>query len=291
MYEILLNIIAPVIVTAGLGFFWAKTGRSFNTETVTGLVTNVGAPMLIFSTLVKLNMQLSSFFEFAMIAALAALSFCIIGFIVLKSLHLDVRNYLPGLMFPNAGNMGLPLCLFAFGEAGLALAIAVFTVFSTLQFTFGIWLSSGVNSVTQLLKTPLIYAVIIGLGAKALAVQIPAWITNTTDLLGSLTIPLMLLALGVSLASLSISHIKLATGLALLRLAMGFTVGLGLSYLFGLEGIERGVIILECSMPVAVFNYLFSLRYKRAHSQVAGMVLISTLISFLTLPALLVFVL
>lgn len=291
MYEILLNIIAPVVVTAGIGFFWAKTGRPFHTETVTMLVTNVGSPMLIFSTLVKLDMELGAFLEFAMFAAISALAFCLIGLVVLLLCRLDVRNYLPGLMFPNTGNMGLPLCLFAFGDAGLALAIAVFTVFSTLQFTFGVWLSSGASSPAQLLRTPLIYAVLIGLGSKALDVTFPLWVINTTNLVGSLTIPLMLFALGVSLASLSVSHIRLATGLSVLRLVMGFAVGYGLATLFELDGIERGVLILECTMPVAVFNYLFSLRYQRAHSHVAGMVLISTLLSFLTLPALLLYLL
>lgn len=291
MYEILLNIIAPVVVTAGIGFFWAKTGRAFHTETITLLVTNVGSPMLIFSTLVKLNMELGDFLEFAMFAALSALAFCLIGLAVLLLFRLNVRDYLPGLMFPNTGNMGLPLCLFAFGEAGLALAIAVFTVFSTLQFTFGIWLSSGASSLAQLLRTPLIYAVLIGLGSKTLGLSFPLWVINTTTLVGSLTIPLMLFALGVSLASLSVSHIRLATGLSILRLVMGFAVGYGLATLFGLEGVERGVLILECTMPVAVFNYLFSLRYERAHSHVAGMVLISTLLSFVTLPALLLFLL
>ncbi len=291
MYEILLNIIAPVVVTAGIGFFWAKTGRAFHTETITLLVTNVGSPMLIFSTLMKLNMELGDFLEFAMFAALSALAFCLIGLVVLLLFRLNVRDYLPGLMFPNTGNMGLPLCLFAFGEAGLALAIAVFTVFSTLQFTFGIWLSSGASSLAQLLRTPLIYAVLIGLGSKALGLSFPLWVINSTTLVGSLTIPLMLFALGVSLASLSVSHIRLATGLSILRLVMGFAVGYGLATLFGLEGVERGVLILECTMPVAVFNYLFSLRYERAHSHVAGMVLISTLLSFVTLPALLLFLL
>ncbi|MZR29281.1 AEC family transporter [Sneathiella litorea] len=291
MIEILLNIIAPVVITAGIGFFWAKSGRAFHTETVTGLVTNVGSPMLIFSTLVKLDMELGAFLEFAMYAALSALSFCLIGLAVLRICRLDIRNYLPGLMFPNTGNMGLPLCFFAFGEAGLALAIAVFTVFSTLQFTFGVWLSSGASSPGQLMRTPLIYAVIIGLGSKALSLSLPVWIIDTSVLVGSLTIPLMLLALGVSLAGLSVNHIRLATGLSLLRLVMGFAVGYGLSILFGLEGVERGVLILECCMPVAVFNYLFSLRYDRAHGHVAGMVLISTLLSFITLPALLLYVL
>lgn len=291
MYEILLNIIAPVVGTAGLGYFWARTGRVFHTETVTAIVTNIGAPMLIFSTLAGLEMALGSFLEFAFLAFLAAVLFGAVGLLVLWLCRLDIRDYLPGIMFPNVGNMGLPLCMFAFGEAGLALGIAFFTVFSTLQFTVGIWLSSGTTSLAQLLRTPLIYAVFIGLGVKALGISIPLSIMNTTSLIGSLTIPLMLFALGVSLAGLSLRHIPLATGLSLLRLMLGFAVGYALATLFALDGIARGVFILECCMPVAVFNYLFSLRYHRAHSHVAGMVLISTLLSFATLPVLLLYLL
>ncbi|MAL78678.1 MAG: transporter [Sneathiella sp.] len=291
MYEILLNIIAPVVIVAAIGYFWSKSGRAFHAETVTSIVTTIGSPMLIFSTLANLDMALSSFLEFAMYAVLAATSFAVIGFVILSLCRLNIRDYLPGLMFPNAGNMGLPLCYFAFGDPGLALAIAVFTVFSTLQFTVGIWFSSGSSSIRQLIRTPHLYAVALAIGSKALGIGIPVWIMNATTLLGSLTIPLMLLALGVSLASLSVNHIRLATGLSVLRLAMGFTVGYALAAIFGLEGVARGVLILECCMPVAVFNYLFSLRYERAHTHVAGMVLISTLLSFLTLPVLLLYLL
>ncbi len=55
----------------------------------------------------------------------------------------------------------------------------------------------------------------------------------------------------------------------------------------GLEGTERGVLIVESTMPVAVLNYLFAARYNRSPEEVAGLVLVSTAISFVTLPGLL----
>lgn len=291
MYQILFNIIAPVFICAGIGFFWSKSGRPFSTETVTSLVTTIGVPLLIFSTLTRLEMELNVFLEFAMISFFALMSFMIIGFVTLKILKYDIHSFLPGLMFPNAGNMGLPLCLFAFGEKGLALAIAMFTLSAFLQFTLGVWLASGSGSIKQIFKMPLIYSVLIALGLKLLEITPPESITNTTFLLGNMTIPLMLLALGVSLANLSVVHIKRAVLLSVLRLSMGFAVGVLLANLFGLTGVSRGVLILQCSMPVAVFNYLFALLYNRAHGEVAGMVLVSTLLSFLTMPALLLYVL
>ncbi len=291
MYEILFNIIAPVFICAGLGFIWAKRGRSFHMETITGLVTNIGAPMLIFSTLVQLESGLSKFIEFGFIALASLLTFMISGFIILKLMKLNYRDYLPALMFPNTGNMGVPLCLFAFGEEGLALSLAFFATYAILQFTLGVWLASGSTSVMQLLKTPLLYAVIIALSLKGLDLSIPKWLVDTTDLLGGFTIPLMLMALGVSLANLSVQHLKLATLMSVIRLVLGFAVGVALATLFQQEGAARGVIIIECTMPVAVFNYLFALRYERAPGQIAGSILISTALSFLTMPLLLLYVL
>ncbi|MBL4739551.1 MAG: AEC family transporter [Sneathiella sp.] len=291
MFQILINIIAPVAICAGLGFFWAKTNRAFHMETITGLVTNIGAPMLIFTTLVNLKMELAAFLEFGLLAFIVLLIFIPIAFTFLKLMKLDIRDFLPALIFPNIGNMGLPLCYFAFGEEGLTLALAFFAVYATLQFTLGIWIVSGTGSLIQLLKTPLLYSVTIALLLRATQIPVPQWILSTTELLGGITIPLMLMALGVSLSSLSVKHIKTATILSIMRLAMGFGVGVGLSELLGLEGAQRGVLILESTMPVAVFNYLFSLRYERASSQVAGTVLISTLLSFLLLPPLLIYVL
>jgi len=291
MYQILLNIIAPVVFCAGLGFLWAKRGWAFNMETVTGLVTGIGAPMLIFSTLLQLKTGLSAFLEFGLFALYTLIAFFIIGYIVLKLLKLDIRDYLPALMFPNTGNMGIPLSLFAFGDEGLTLALAFFSVYAILQFTLGVWLASGSTSVKQLLQTPLLYAVCAALILKVSAITVPSAIIDTADLLGGITIPLMLMALGVSLANLSVRHLKLATLLSVLRLGIGFGVGVTLAYIFNLQDVARGVLILECTMPVAVFNYLFSLRYNRAAGQVAGTVLISTLLSFATLPLLLLFLL
>ena len=194
-------------------------------------------------------------------------------------------------MFPNAGNMGLPLCLFAFGERGLALAIVFFTVGSTLQFTVGVGIAAGSADPRRLLRLPLIYAVIAALVVVATGLRVPDWIANTADLIGGLTIPLMLLALGVSLARLRIASLKRSLALSLVRLFGGFAIGYGIGWTLGLSDAARGVLAIQSAMPVAVFNYLFAQLYRREPAEVAGMIVISTIISFATLPALLLLVL
>jgi predicted permease len=291
MYLELFNIIAPVVVCAAIGYGWARLGFPFETPFVTTLVTNIATPCLIIATLTKLNVSTESFGQMAGAAALAILIFMLIGAAVLSLAKLSLHSFLPAMMFANTGNMGLPLALFAFGEEGLALAIAFFAVNATTQFTVGALISSGTISGRRIVRTPVIWAVALALVFMITGTKPPTFIANTLTLLGNIAIGLMLLALGVSLARLKVGSIKHTIGLALFRLGMGFSVGYGLAYALDLEGAKRGVVILACSMPVAVFNYLFAQRYGRAAEEVASVIVTSTLISFATLPLLLLVVL
>lgn len=287
----LLAILAPVFLLSGIGYYWARSGRPFDSEMVMTIVTYLATPCLIFSTLSRLTVSPAAFGELVLAAVLCGLGFAVVGRIALWLLKLPVHSYLPALMFPNTGNLGMPLCLFAFGEAGLALAIAVFTVNAVGQFTLGAALASGEWSVKGLLHTPIVYALIAGLGFMLSGVPSPDWLYNTTSLMGGVAIPLMVTALGVSLAQLKVNRLSRALVLSLLRLVGGFAIGLGVATALGLEGAARGVLIIQASMPTAVFNYLFAMRFRREPADVAGMVVITTLLTFLFLPLLLLYVL
>lgn len=287
----LFPIIAPVFLCAAAGFLWVRLGRPFDNEMVTAVVTNLGTPFLVFSTLTKLQVGLAAFAEIALAAILCGVGFAVLGLAALRLARLPAHSYLPSLIFPNCGNLGLPLCLFAFGEAGLALAIGVFAVASVGQFTIGIALAAGDWSPRRLLQTPILYALAAALAFMATGTRPPLWLDNTCALLGGLTIPLMLVALGAALARLAVARLPRALSLSLLRLAGGFAIGLLVARGLGLGPMQAGVLVIQASMPVAVFNYLFAARFRREPSDVAGMVVISTLLSFATLPALLLLVL
>ncbi|MGY9000867.1 MAG: AEC family transporter, partial [Rhodospirillales bacterium] len=201
------------------------------------------------------------------------------------------KTYLSAVMIPNSGNIGLPLCFLAFGEPGLAFGIIVYTIVSLTQFTVGVAISSGTFSPRELYKNPLIYAVLAALLVMLTKYQLPDWIVSTTYIYGQFAIPLMLIMLGVSLAKLKITSLPRSFALSLVRFAMGLSVGLLVSNLFGLEGVVRGVVVLQCAMPAAVFNYALAMRYKNSPEEVAGLVVTSTLFAFVTLPFLLAFVL
>ena len=113
------------------------------------------------------------------------------------------------------------------------------------------------------------------------------WLLNTLSLLSGLTIPLMLLMLGTSLATLRVTHVSRTAALSALRIGMGMAAGFVLSGAFGFRGPERIAFMLQCAMPVAVYNYLFAEIYKNEPNDVASLVIVSTLMSVVTTPILL----
>jgi predicted permease len=284
-------VVLPVLLVAGIGFIWAKIGRRFDSVFLTDIATNIGTPCLVAHSLMTLEIDPAALAEMGVAVLIAVTGFLVLGFIVLKLFRLSVNSYLPALTFPNTGNMGLPLALFAFGPEGLALAVVYFSCTVTLQFTLGVSLSAGNLSLSRLLRTPTIYAVVISAILLLLGLKLPVWIENTIGVLGDITIPMMLLTLGVSISQLKVNALGRNLLLSGVRLLGGFLIALAIAHVLELPPTAAGVLIIQSSMPVAVFNFLFAQYYNRAHADVAAMVVISTALSFLTLPLLAYFVL
>jgi predicted permease len=285
------SIIAPLFVIAGIGYLWGRSDRPFDTTIVGMLTLNFGVPALIFSTLTKLEVSLGQFGEMVGIFAIFLVANLAIGALLLKAFKLEIGAFLPAISFPNNGNMGLPLCLFAFGDTGLALGISIFVLMSTANVTIGFAFASGKWSLASTIKTPHLWVIAGALIFMAAEMPPPRWIANTAEIIGGMSIPLMLIALGVSLSRLEVKDFKQSVWLGLARLAIGFGLGVGLAWAFDLEGAARGVLILQCTMPPAVMNYILAARFERQASGVAGVVVVSTFMSLLTLPFLMLFVL
>lgn len=287
----ILAIIAPVLVIALIGFAWRRTSQPFYTDMVSALVVNLGTPCLLMSKLLAERPDLGAMGHIALAAVSITAAMALISILALKTMRLPVRVYLPAMIFPNAGNMGLPLCLFAFGDAGLALAITYFTCNALMQFSIGQGIARGNVDPKVVLRDPVAWAVVLAVILLATETNLPTWVMNTAEVLGGIVLPLMMLSLGISLASLKVASFKRSILVSAIRLGGGFAFALLITAMFGLEGQERGVILIQAAMPPAVFNYMFALRYDNQPGEVAGVVLVSTVMSFATLPLLLAFVL
>lgn len=287
MFTVIASILAPIFTCVLIGFFWSKKGLSYDTDLITSLVTYLGTPCLIFYSLSSVQLLPNTLLNIGLAALLANIAFIIIGALVLALFKLPHRVYLQSLSWPNVGNIGLPLCLFAFGEEGLALGVTFFAIYVVFQMTVGVAFVSGTFSPMALFKLPIVPATIVAAFFLFTDFQTPAPLYNTTKLIGDFTIPLMLITLGVSLARLKVKHLKTAFFLSALRLGMGLGVGVVLVYAMNLSGPSAGVVILQCSMPVAVFCYLFAQVYDQQPEEVAGIVVVSTILGFFFLPVIL----
>lgn len=283
----LFAVIAPIVVCAGVGYVWARCGEPFPAAFVSALVSRIGAPCLIVSTLTEVDVSPRLLSDVAIAVALVLAATGAGAWLLCRAAGLERRSMVAPLVFPNTGNMGLPLALFAFGEQGLAIALAIFLLISFAHFTLGVALVSGTSPWRSALGSPIVWAGVISIALVLLQWPLPRWLANSVGLLGDFSIPLMLMTLGVSLAQLRVSDLRRSLALGAARLVLGLAVGVGVSALLGLEGVMRSVVILQSAMPVAVFNYLLAHRYQAQPQAVAGMVVTSTVLAFAGLPLLL----
>ncbi len=274
----------PVYICAAIGFLWVRAGREFDTRLMTDLVLFIGSPCLTFSSLVSQSIDLGVLRDMVLAVIVATSSLALLAAAVLKPAGYPLGTYLAPMTFGNTGNMGLPLSYFAFGDTGLALAVCFFATTTLLQFTVGQAIWSGRASFGDVVRSPLVWSVAAAILVLATEVTVPRVILRTTTLLGGITIPIMQLTLGVSLAGLQVKGVARGIGPALLKLLGGAAVGFAVAEGMGLEGAMRGVVILQCAMPVAVFNYLFASRYDRSPDEVASVIVLSTLMALVTTP-------
>lgn len=291
MFAAILAIVAPVVICAVIGYVWVRAGRHYDSEFVGRLVLSVAAPCLTISALGKVRLGTDTLLAMTGYWAITFLLALALGCVLARAMRVDARAWVASLVFPNVGNMGLPLGLLAFGDQGLALALAWYMANSVVHFSVGLAAFSGGRMQRELFTNPIVWSVFIAVALIVTDTRLPVWLANTLDLIGGMTIPLMLIALGAALAKLDVSGFGRAFVFSVARIGGGFLAGLLVVTLFGLTGAERGIVLIQASMPVAVFNYLFAQRYGRVPQEIAGFVLVSTLLSFLTLPALLWFVL
>jgi hypothetical protein len=209
------------------------------------------------------------------------------GALLLWIFRLRIRTFLPSIAFPNAGNLGLPVSLYAFGTEGLGYAIAFFSMSLVANFTVGQAIAAGQANWRGLIRLPILYSVAIGILLSLSGATLPQWAKTTVGLIGDMTVPLMLLMLGSSLSLLKVTAFWRAALVSSIRIGFGAAIGITVAAVFGLTGSMRAVLILQCANPVAVYNYLFAQRWNNQPEEVAGVVVLSTLFSIVTIPLLL----
>jgi len=286
LYLKLIDVLFPVFFIIGIGYYLGKKDPKFNTQFITNLAGTIGTPAMIFYTITTTGVTLEIFIEYFIYAAIIIGAFAVVGVIFLLILKKDPITELPPLILPNTGNMGVPICLFAYGTSGLGVASAIASVIILFHFTVGILLASKKFSFTVLIKNGPIYGIIASVMFLYFDWDVPGYLENTTFLLTYTTIFLVLMALGVALTRLKVVSWTHATILGLVRVILGPIIGFTLIKFLNLSGFMAGVLLIQSAMPSAVLTYLVGSMYskKRAVDNIASVIVSSTLMSFVTVP-------
>ncbi len=284
-----LEIIAPVIIIVGIGVGWVAIGWEYHVQFVTRLTMTLAAPCLIFVSLMQTEIDPEALRNTALAAAVSYLGVAAVVFVLVRVMKLEIRTFLPPLIFGNTGNLGLPLALFAFGSAGFDLAVVVFAVMSILSFTVGVWIVSGSGSPLAAFKEPVVWGTIFGGLFLVNDWSLPVWTTNTLGLIGQMLIPIMLITLGVAVSRLKPETFTRAIWLAAIKYVICITVPLGVGLAFGLPAIALGPLVMQVATPVAVTSYMIAEKYKADSAEVASLVVVSTVMSIVVLPLLIGF--
>lgn len=285
-----LEIVAPVFLLAAVGFAWVKLGYEYRVEFVTRFAMTLSVPCLIFTALMNTQVDAGALATISLAALVAYGLVTAVMWALVAAGRLDRRTFLAPLIFGNTGNLGLPLALFAFGDVGLGYAVVVFAVMAVISFTFGIWLVSGGGSLTKVVKEPMVFATIAGAVFLWQGWQTPTFLTNSLELIGQIAIPMMLITLGVAVARLKPDALGLSVLLSALKVVLTVAAALVAGLWFGLDQIALAVLIVQVATPVAVTSYLLAEKYGADSDAVAGLVVVSTLMSVISLPLILAFV-
>ena len=282
----LFNVLFPVFLTIAIGYWYGKKDPKFDTKFITTFSGTFGLPCIIFYSLTVSNIDFQVFLKFSYYIIIYVGIFAIIGIVVLKFLNRDAVRLLPPLILPNTGNMGIPICLFAYGNSGLAIATSITSVILVLHFSLNILLSSKKFSIEPLIKCVPVYALLFSLIFVYFKIPAPIFLENATFLIGYSTIFLVLMSVGIALSKIKVFNFKEALIYSFVRLIIGPLIGFYFVHFFNLSGVEAGVMFIQASMPSAVLTYLIAKMYstKSVYNNIAETVALSTFLSFFTLP-------
>jgi hypothetical protein len=286
LYIKLFEVIFPVFFIIGIGYFLGKKNPKLDTSFITNYAANFGTPSLVIFALTSTGISFSLFAEYFVYSLILLTSFGIVGLIFLILMKKDYIRELPPFILPNTGNMGIPICLFAYGKLGMGVAAAISSLVVVLHFTLNIFLAKKKFDLYVIIKSPAFYTILITIGFLYFNITMPQFVLNTVMLLAYTMIVLILMSLGIGLTQMKVFSFGSSIITSIGRVIVGPIIGFIVIKIFNLSGFAAGVLLIQSSMPSAILCYLVASMYspKKIVDNISSMIVVSTLISLVTVP-------
>ena len=298
-----LGVVAPVFVVIALG--WLAATRRIVDEAgfrgINAFTFNLAAPALLFAAGTSSHQGGGTA---ALIFFAGSLLVFGIGVLVARgALAKDLGSsslFALNAAFGNTVMMGIPLIVAAFGQAGLVVLISILALHSmvllglaTVVAEIGLnanasWVRVLRATVIGVARNPVVVAVFVAFVWHLLDLPVPDPLRRTLDLLGAAAPPTALFCLGGSLAGFATAGAwRDVAWLSLLKLVVMPLVVWALSALVGLSALETAVAVTTAALPTGANAFLLARRYALGAEASGATVLVSTLISVVTLAAVL----
>ena len=286
IYIKLFEVLFPVFFIVGIGYLLGKKSPNLDTSFITNYAASFGTPALVIFAVLSSGVTFSIFAEYFIYSLIAIIAFAIIGIIFLIAMKKDYVRELPPFILPNTGNMGIPICLFAYGSLGMGVAAAISSVVVLLHFTLNVFLANKKFDIKIIIKSPSFYAILFAVVFLYFEIEAPTFVLNTVMLLAYGMIVLILISLGIALTQLKVFSFKSSVISSIGRVIIGPVIAIILIKIFNLSGFAAGVLLIQCSMPSAILTYLIASMYspKEIVDNIASMIVVSTLMSLVTVP-------
>jgi malate permease and related proteins len=286
----LISIVFPIFAIVLVGYLYGRK-HSPDMAAANKLNIDIFVPALIFDVLTANNFNLPEYQSLAIASMVVVLGAGLVAWPVARLLGYEFKTFVPPMMFNNSGNMGLPLLLFAFGKSALPAAVVMFLIENFLHFSVGMKILNRSASLLAMLRIPMIFTTIAGLTFSLMQWHVPELLSTPIKMLGQISIPLMLFALGVRLIHIDWKDWKIGLVGAIISPLSGLVFAIPIGYFLHLQAIQYSMLIVFSALPPAVLNYMVAERYNQQPRQVASIVMLGNLGSIVIIPLVLAFTL
>jgi malate permease and related proteins len=290
-FQRIFAIIFPVFIAVSIGYGFARwRGKQAQADMVVinRITMDILAPLLIFSELAAEEFNLYSHGTLIFAGTLICAGSALLAWPLASVLRYDFRSFVPTMMYKNAGNMGVPLAVLAFGPSGLSPAVALFVAASVLYFSIGIKTVSAKKlqtiSLLKILFSPMMVAMITGVLFAIFHLSVPQFLFLPLKMLGDASIPLMLFSLGVRMLDFNMGNWRIGVVGAFFCPATGLATAWGLDKVLILAPDQRAQMYLFAALPPAVLCFMVAEQYKQEPEKVASIVLIGNLAALVFVP-------
>ena len=293
--NIFVSVVFPVFLMAGIGALVHRF-RPISPEPLSQAILFIFSPALVFNGLATTQVALGDLARIAAFSLLLLASLYVIAALAARAMRVprDAQTtFVIAALFMNAGNYGLPVALFAFGDEGLAIAVVFFVTQAILAWTVGAFIASHAESnltgsLIAVAKLPTSYAAAAGLAVSLMSIDLPDFIQRPAQIMGDAAIPAMLIVLGIQLASTrEMAGVRAIAGVVVIRLVVSSLVAYGLVELMQFDELTSKVLIVVAGMPTAVLTIILATQYKGKPELASGIVVAGTLASLVSVTAVL----